>query len=623
MAMESATRRQFVSGVAALGAAGVLASGAGVALAEEAASSEADAGEASGEVAASEDGVPAGGTATVGTGMGKHGNVHVEVVTDGGKIVRITVLDSRETSGLGDVAMEKLGKLIVDNQTLNVDSVSGATLSSAAFTMAVADALDKAGEDSAEWEKRDHVSEAAHENVPDQVDVVVVGAGGAGFAAAITAANAGKNVLLLEKLGTYGGSTALSGGEFAAPGNWVQQQDPSIEDSPEKLAEDMLVGGGNLGDPDLVNVIANGALDASQWLTFEAGVSWEHDMLFFGGHSVERSIIPTGHTGSEITTKLTTRASNIANLTVLDNMQVTELITTDGAVSGVKAQSTTAGDEYTINCGAVVLTCGGFGANVEMRAQYNPDMGEQFKSTDSVGAQGEGITMAQAIGADVVNMDLIQTYPTCDIETGALLYVGDMRLDDRAIMINKEGKRFVEELDTRDVLSAAVLSQTDGIAYMIFDQAGADATGLLRIHSDEYENLLSRGMITTGDTFEAVAEPFGIDAAALEETVSHWNEMCDAGEDTDFGYRDEMMKIDTPPYYVLVYTPAVHYTMGGLHINTDAQVLDTEGNPIPGLYSAGENAGGKMGNNRLGSTSMADIHVFGRIAGANAAAYVG
>ena len=595
------SRRSFVAGAA--GACALAAGAAGsLALAAEG-SSDAD-------------NAPA--TATVGEAVGKNGHMSVEVVTRDGKIERINVLYSHESPGLGDESMARLTDLIIANQTLNVDTVAGATLSSAAFLLAVGEALDAAGEDSAAWQKRDKAVPADPEGLADHYDVVVIGTGGAGLTAAITAANEGKTVLLMEKLGICGGSTALSGGEMAVPGNWIQLQE-GIEDSPELLAQDMLVGGDNVGSPELVDVIANNVLDASQWLTFEGGVAWEHNLLFFGGHSVQRSLIPKGHKGHAMTTKLVARVRDIDAITLVDNMQATELVMGDAGVSGVKAKSTVSGTAYEFGCDAVVLASGGFGANVEMRAQANADFGDQFNSTDSVGAQGDGIVMGQAVGADTVDMELIQTYPICDVDTGALLYLDDMRLDERTVMFNKEGKRFVEELGRRDVLSSAILAQTGERAYEIWDQAAADETGVVDIHADEFDNLSSRQLCVKADTLEEACAPFEIDAAELAKTIERWNEMCDKGADEDFEYRGEMHRIDTPPYYIMAYKPAVHYTMGGLKIDTEAHVLDADGAPIPGLYAAGEVAGGKMGTNRLGSTSMSDIYVFGRIAGHGAA----
>ena len=316
--MERFSRRQFITGGA------VAALGGTLALAGCAPSGSSN--------AKGSNGAGSGSSAGIGSGMGKHGQFDVEVMVTDGNLDRITVLNSRETPGMGDVAMEELTQLIVDNQTLNVDTVSGATLSSMAFIGAVSDALDQAGQKSSDWRKRDKATPAQTE-LPASADVVVVGGGGAGFAAAITAANAGKSVVLLEKMGVFGGDTALSGGEMAAPGNWIQVQE-GIADSPDALAKDMLEGGDNAGDPALVQIIAEGALDSSQWLTFEGGISWKHDLMQFGGHNTKRSIIPITHSGSEMTTKLTKRAGEIDTLTLAKNSPAVELVKSGDAITG-------------------------------------------------------------------------------------------------------------------------------------------------------------------------------------------------------------------------------------------------------------------------------------------------
>ncbi len=613
--MKRFSRRQFVAGGA------LAAFGSTLALAGCAPMSHDEAQEKEKEASAQRASNPQGQVTAIGQGMGKHGNFNVEVSLKDGAIDRITVLDSRETPGMGDVAMDKLTQAIIENQTLAVDTITGATLSSMAFLTAVGSALDAMGEDSKDWQNRTKAAWVSDVEVPKQADVVVVGAGGAGFAAAITAANEGKSVVLLDKMGVYGGDTALSGGEMAVPGNWIQVTQ-GVEDSPENLIEDMLVGGDNKGDPELVSIIANGALDSANWLTYEGGISWKHDLMQFGGHNIKRSIIPLTHSGSEMTTKLTNRVGTIDEITLIDNLKATELIQNDqGAITGVKVENQITGDESTISCNAVVLATGGFGSNVDMRVQYNPDMDDKILSTDSVAAQGDGIVMAQAVGADTIDMEYIQTYPVCDPETGALLYVGDVRLENYGILVNKEGQRFVQELDRRDVISNGIKAQTDGIAYLLFNQKAADETGLVEQHADEYENSESRGVIVKADTLAEVAEAQGVDPDALQATVDQWNEYCAQGEDPDFNYSAEMNTIEEGPYYLMACKPAVHYTMGGLHITPEAEVLSVDEEVIPGLYAAGEVAGHKMGTNRLGSCSMTDIYTFGRIAGKNAAAY--
>ncbi len=448
-------------------------------------------------------------------------------------------------------------------------------------------------------------------------DVIVIGAGGAGLTAAISAKEAGANVIVLEKMGVIGGNTAISGGEMAAPNNWLQQEQ-GIEDSVEQFKEDIMVGGDNEANEALVSVLAENALDAAMWLKDDINVPFEDYMLFFGGHSVMRSLVPENASGSTITSSLKAKADELG-IQVLTQTEATQLLMEDGKVNGVVANTKDGEITYHANK-AVIIATGGFGSNVEMRKQYNPDMDEKILSTCTVGSTGDGITMAQAIGADVTDMEYIQTYPTCDIDSGLLLYVGDVRLAGRAILVNKEGKRFVEELERRDVISLAVTEQTDQVSYLFFDENGLAAADIMDAHSHEYDKLIEEGKLVKADTIEEAAEHFEIDAAALKETVETFNQYAKDGKDLDFNLRGTLTPFaDEGPYYIMVSKPAVHHTMGGLVINTDAQVIDTAGNVIPGLYAAGEVTGDIHGTNRLGSDAIADIIVFGRIAGQNAA----
>lgn len=233
---------------------------------------------------------------------------------------------------------------------------------------------------------------------------------------------------------------------------------------------------------------------------------------------------------------------------------------------------------------------------------------------------GEGLDMASAIGAELVDLQYIQTYPICDPENGSVEYTADLRFEDRTLLVNIEGKRFVEELERRDVMSKAISEQTDGVGFILFTQAAEDAYGILRLHAGEYENEIGRGIMQKGDTLEEACAGHGIDAAQLAETVKQWNSYCAQGSDPDFNYRSTLNPIeDQGPYYLLKCKPGVHYTMGGLRIDPEAHVLTSDHAPIHGLFAAGEVAGHKMGTNRLGATSMLDIFTFGRIAGEQAA----
>ena len=595
------SRRGFVkgagAGIAAMAAASMVS---GVALADAPA---ADAGVKDGTYTAA--------------ARGKHADVNVEVTVEGGKVTDIKIGDNEEMPGMVESVEKVMLPLIIDNQTLNVDTVTAATITSMAVLNAVTDALGQAGFDTDAMAKADHAAVVYEAPATTGADVVILGAGGAGLSAALTVAKAGKTAIILEKLPSIGGNTQISGGGMAAPCNWMQQEE-GIEDSPELFESDIIAGGDDTDqDHDLINVLANSALESAEWLRDEHKVNWDH-MSFFGGHSVKRSLVPLGESGAQITWPLKGDAE-AAGVTIYTNMRASEFVVDDsGTITAVKAADPD-GNEYEFTGKAFVLATGGFGSNVEMRTQYNPDLDESVHSTDTVGTTGDGIVMAQGIGADLVGMKWIQTYPTCDPVTGALLYIYDMRLDDRGILVNAEGDRFVEELERRDVISNAIKSQTGEVAYLLWDQAGVDETGLFDNHPGEVQMGYDMGTLFKGDTLEEVAEAAGVDADELVKTVEHWNEMCDKGEDTDFNYRSDMNKFETAPYYLGACVPSVHHTMGGVHITTDAQVVKETGETVPNLFAAGEVTGGIHGTNRLGSDAVADCITFGRVAGASAA----
>lgn len=593
------SRRGFVKGAGA-GIAAVAATSmiSGVAFADDAKASEVK-----------------DGTYTA-AARGKHADVNVEVTVEGGKVTDIKIGDNIEMPGMVESVEKVMLPLIIDNQTLNVDTVTGSTITSMAVLNAVTDACKQAGLE-ASMSAAEHAAPVYEAPATTDADVIVLGAGGAGLSAALTAAKAGKTAIVLEKLPSIGGNTQISGGGMAAPCNWMQKEE-GIEDSPELFENDIIAGGDDTDqDHDLVNVLANSALESAEWLRDEHNVEFAR-MSFFGGHSVKRSLVPKGESGAQITWPLKGDAE-AAGVTIYTNMRASEFVVDDsGTITAVKA-SDPDGNEYEFTGKAFVLATGGFGSNVEMRLQYNPDLDENVHSTDTVATTGDGIVMAQGIGAGLVGMQWIQTYPTCDPVTGALLYIYDMRLDDRGILVNAEGDRFVEELDRRDVISNAIKSQTGEVAYLLWDQAGVDETGLFDAHPGEVKMGYDLGTLFKGDTLEEVAEAAGVDAEELVKTVEHWNEMCDAGADADFNYRSTMNKFETAPYYLGACVPSVHHTMGGVHINTDAQVVKETGETIPNLFAAGEVTGGIHGTNRLGSDAVADCITFGRIAGASAA----
>ena len=546
------------------------------------------------------------------TAKGYHGDVTANVKLEDGKIVSIDV-EEDETEGLGKDAIAKLVPQMKEEQRVNVEGVSGATLSSTALVEAVSEAIKDSGADLADFEKEVEEEEKEKTAKEEDYDVVVVGGGGAGFAAAVTAKEEGADVILLEKLPQVGGNTLISGGEMSAPGNELQEKE-GIEDSKELFAEDVKEAG---GDPELIDVLAEHATEDAYWLRDDIGVKWLDNLMFFGGHSVKRSLIPEAHSGNELIKNYLKKCEELG-IEVVTEADVKELLSKDDKIAGVKAE--TPDGDLTINAKSVILASGGFGANEEMTYEYDKEIDEHVKSTNSPGATGDGIIMAEELGADTVDMDQIQLYPICDVETGRILYVGDTRLVGGALLVNKEGNRFVEELGTRREISLAIKDQTDHVGYLLWDEKSNEETGTMASNPDEAEEQFEKGNLVKADTIEELADHFEIDKDELLKTVETFNENSAKEEDPDFNLRMLGWTIDEAPYYMLKAAPAVHHTMGGLKINTDAQVLDKDGNWIDGLYAAGEVTGGIHGSNRLGSAAIADITVYGRIAGRNAAA---
>lgn len=551
-----------------------------------------------------------GETTGEGTAAGHNGDLKAVVTFDGDKIAKID-LTHEETEGLGDKAADKLVEEIVANNSVSVDTVTGATVTSTAVIEAVKAAIEASGRDVKNFETESE--EKKGETVEKDTDVVVIGGGGAGFAAAVSAKEAGADVILVEKLASVGGNTLISGGEYAAPANDIQKEE-GIEDSKELFAKDVEEAGGN---PELIKVLADKATEDAYWLRDDIGVKWLDSLMFFGGHSVKRSLIPAAHTGNELIKNYLKKAEELG-IEVLTETDVKEILSKDGKVCGIKAE--TKDGELVVNAKSVVVASGGFGANADMCYEFDKEIDEHVLSTNSPGATGDGILMAEKLGADTVDMDKIQLYPVCDVETGKLLYCGDTRLVGGALLVNKEGKRFVEELGTRREISMAIKAQTDYVGYVLWDETSNEKTGTMKSNPEEAKSLFDRGLMVKADTLEELADHFGIDKDALLETVKTFNENSAKEEDPEFNLRMLGWQVKDAPFYMMKAAPAVHHTMGGLKINTDAQVLNKDGEWIDGLYAAGEVTGGIHGSNRLGSVAMADITVFGRIAGENAAA---
>ena len=393
------------------------------------------------------------------------------------------------------------------------------------------------------------------------------------------------------------------------------QADPKgYFDSVELMELDTMIGGKGINDPALVETLCSNSADAIDWLD-EHGITL-HSVSSFGGASVKRIHRPVAAEGKTLSVgsymiPLLQENCDKAGVQTLLNTTATELLTdANGAVVGVKATGST-GETITVNAKAVVLTTGGFGANLDMVTEYKPEL-KGFMTTNAAGAQGQGIEMATAVGADTVDMDQIQIHPTVEANTAALITEG-LR-GDGAVLINAEGKRFIDEVGTRDVVSAAEIAQTGSYSWLVVDQAMVDASSVI-------QGYIKKGYTVTGQTYEELAKAMGVDEAVFAETMKTWNGYVEAKNDPDFGRTSFAKALDNAPYYAIKVTAGVHHTMGGLKINTNTEVLKADGSVIPGLFAAGEVTGGVHGANRLGGNAVADFTVFGRIAGAAASKY--
>lgn len=582
-----------------------------------------------------------------GTGFGGAFQVDVTLSADKKTIEAITVGENKETPEIGGKAMELLTASVLDGQTLNVDAISGASLSSAGFLAAVSAAIEAAGGNAADFQNAATGGETGEQT--KDADVVVVGAGGAGLTAAIAAAQAGKKVVVLEKTAMAGGnSIRATGGMNAAKTDWQDTNEwkesaglektlgsaaetyPELSelvaavqkeyddwkaagsngyfDSVNLFVLDTMVGGKAVNDLELVRTLAGNSADAIDWLD---GIGAElHNVGSFGGASVKRIHRPVNAEGKTVSVgayiiPVLEKACADAGVEIIYNAPVTEILMDGGKAVGVKAEG------YTVNAKSVILASGGFGANLKMVAELKPEL-DGFVTTNAAGVTGDGIKMAEAVGAATVDMDQIQIHPTVEQATSALITEG-LR-GDGAILVNAEGLRFCDEVGTRDAVSAAELAQTGGYAYLIVDQKMVDASSVIA-------GYISKGYTTQGDTYADLAKALNMPEDALTATMEKWNAAVAAGTDEEFGRTSFANPLDAAPFYAIKIAPGVHHTMGGVQINTSAEVLDTTGASIPGLFAAGEITGGVHGANRLGGNAVADFVVFGKIAGESAAAY--
>ena len=589
-------------------------------------------------------------------GHDKENPVKVTLTIKDKTITKVEVDASHETNGIGSKAAETMPGAIVAANSLDVDGVSGATQTSKAIIEAATAALKQAGLEPSDLVSK-NTSTTKAKDIEETVDVVVVGAGGAGMTAAITATDAGKKVIVVESQPIAGGNSVRSTGGMNAAKTPYQDKNEFKEaagvektlataaekfadnatitalaatvkeqwdayqanpqgyfDSVELMELDTLIGGKGKNNPELVKTLAENSAAAIEWL---ASIGAEvKNVGAFGGASVKRIHRPVNADG-----KVTAVGAYIVpileknlqdrNVQFLFDTTANEIIMKDGKAVGIKATGKD-GHKVTINAKSVVIATGGFGANAEMVEKYKPEL-KGFATTNAEGAQGQGIEMATAVGAATVDMDQIQIHPTVHIEEdgNAHLITEGLR-GDGAILVNAEGKRFYDEVSTRDKVSAAIIAQPDKSAWLVVDQSMVDKSAVIA-------GYIKSGYTVTGATYEELAKAMGVDEATFVSTMNTWNQAVEAKSDAEFNRTSFANPLTAAPYYAIKITPAVHHTMGGIVINPKAEVLNEKGEVISGLFAAGEVTGGVHGANRLGGNAVADFTVFGRIAGQSAA----
>ena len=551
-------------------------------------------------------------TAT-GVGQGMDGDVLVEVTADQTKLYSVVVLKHNETPGIGTVAVEQIPGAMVEANSILVDAVTGATVTTDAIKEGVRNALAAAGLDPTVFEVAPEAQGPVERTAETlDCDVVIVGAGGAGLTAAIQATQDGANVIVLEMMPMVGGNSLKATGGMNAAGTRFQEALGITDSGVQEFIEDTMNGGHQINDIALVTAMAQQSSEAVDWL---ADLGAELPKVAATGGTVHKYLHEPedgSAVGSFLVAKLNETCEKMG-ITIMLNTKATELIMDGGTAVGVLAQDKA--HDYTINAKAVILATGGFGANFDMMTSYVPSLAGAV-TTNHAGATGDGINMAVAVGADTVDMEQIQLHPTVYQETGLL--VSESVRSMGGILVNAEGKRFTNDMSTRDAVSNAELEQTGSYAYIIFDQRIVDDLS-------STQKYISSGLTVQADTYEELAKEMGLEGSAVQNfvaTMETWNAAVASGVDAEFGRNNGMDEdLATAPYYAIKIAPGIHHTMGGLKINTDTEVLDTAGNAIPGLFACGEVTGGVHGGNRIGGNAVCDFVVFGRIAGQGATAY--
>ena len=541
------------------------------------------------------------------TAKGIDDNLRLAVTVDENSILSIEILESNETPFCSAPVFEKMIPAILEHQTVGVDSMTGATATSSAVRTAVLDAIRQAGGNASAFS--DPIAKApSSETIEKTVDVVIAGSGCAGMAAAVAASEKGASVLVLEKLAYVGGSAILSGGNMhGVAGPFEENTD--LENDTETLTQYWMNYAGNDADEAMVRFVAENIADVTQWL-IDHGVVYNAPSKTMGKYDLPICLHAT-NAGGLITPLYEKALSN--GVEFMTETPAIELLVEDGKVSGIIADS--AAGKLIVHARSVILATGGYNANDEMKAQYEPLLPDCTMQAGCPGNTGDGILMGKAVGAATVfklnstGVNL-QSVPGVSFNSPVknLAYVN-------ALGITQEGMRYADETANYSLHQRAMVETGSEMFYKIIDAStGAGLEGWL-------ESAVQWGKAYKADTLEELAASTGIDPQVFMETVTRYNSLCANGTDEDFSKPAEsMIAVEKAPFYAVMCVPACSGSVGGLKINLNAQVLDENSSPIENLYAAGEVCNGDFFGDDYPISGSIDFGMtFGRIAGENAA----
>ncbi|MCP1204394.1 flavocytochrome c [Pantoea sp. B550] len=527
----------------------------------------------------------------------------INVTLDTDRITDISLVPDDTLDVDFTTTFESLRNRILVANSPHVDAITGATTQSEALKKAVSRALTTSS-------KEHVIEEGGNPNAPQNYDVVIVGSGGAGLAAAIQAHDEGARVVIIEKMPTIGGNTIkASVGMNAAETRF--QKLKGIEDSKELFYEETLKGGQFKNNPVLLREFVDLAPEAIEWLA-NHGIEL-NDITITGGMSIDRTHRPADRSavGGFLISGLV-KNINSRNIEVLLETSVAEILYENGAVTGVKVV-----DEYNdsriLNARSVIVATGGFSANRELVVKYRPEL-DGFVTTNHKGATGSGIAMLEKIGAGTVDMGEIQIHPTVEQTTSYL--VSESIRGGGAILVSQAGKRFYNEMETRDKVSAQIIALPEKSAWIVFDEQ-------VRMNNKAADEYIAKGFVVSAPTVAELAVKLNMsEHHTLEATLARYNNFVIMQKDEDFGRQTALRHpLSEAPFYAIRVAPGVHHTMGGVTIDTTTAVLDSQKQVINGAWACGEVVGGIHGANRIGGNAVADIIIFGILAGGNAAAY--